>query len=281
MINNWINAAQEMDQQGSAYVIVTLIAVAGSTPRDNGSKMLVSADAIFDSIGGGHLEHKAIKFARKLITSGRSSQQIEHFQLGIHLDQCCGGNTDVLFECFAANDVNIMVFGAGHVAKALIPVLAALPCKITWVDSRESELIDNEINYSNVKKLRLDAPEKAVPTMPAQSYYIVLTHKHQMDFDITHQIINRADFQYFGLIGSKGKWQRFKNRFKQREVDWNQIERVNCPIGLSNVSGKLPGEVAVSIAAEIVEKYQLQQSTKIDKLDEENIESSALKLVGK
>ena len=127
---NWIKAAHHFSQEGDAYVIVTLIGVAGSTPRDSGTKMLIALEETFDSIGGGHLEHKAIKFAKKLLAEGKSCQHLEHFQLGIHHDQCCGGSANVLFECFAKRRVNIMVFGAGHVAEALIPILAALPCQI-------------------------------------------------------------------------------------------------------------------------------------------------------
>jgi xanthine dehydrogenase accessory factor len=258
---NWIKAAHHFSQEGDAYVIVTLIGVAGSTPRDSGTKMLIALEETFDSIGGGHLEHKAIKFAKKLLAEGKSCQHLEHFQLGIHLDQCCGGSANVLFECFAKRRVNIMVFGAGHVAEALIPILAALPCQISWVDSREEQFGTLADNLDNVNVIVSKCPEDEVAKMPEASYFIVLTHKHQMDFDISLEIIRREDYAYFGLIGSKGKWSRFQQRLLQREVTQKQLSRVNCPIGLKKVPGKMPMEVAISISAEIIEHYQMSSST--------------------
>ena len=196
-----------------------------------------------------------------MLAEGKPCQHLEHFQLGIHLDQCCGGSANVLFECFPRTRVNIMVFGAGHVAEALIPILASLPCQITWVDSREGQFGTLADNLDNVKVIVSKCPEVEVAEMPQASYFIVLTHKHQMDFDISLEIIRREDYAYFGLIGSKGKWNRFQQRLLQRDVTLEQLSRVNCPIGLDNVSGKIPMEVAVSISAEIIEHYQSSSLT--------------------
>lgn len=261
--SNWNSAAYQLSKQGQAYVLVTLVGVMGSTPRNSGTKMVISKNDIFDTIGGGHLEYQTIKHARNMLANGKDGQHLEHFQLGTNLGQCCGGNVSVLFECFADVGINIMLFGAGHVGKALVPILAQLPCQITWVDSRE-ELFPININdkadaYHNVQKLVSDTPELEVASMPENSYYIVMTHNHQMDFDISQAILKRGDFTYLGLIASDTKWRRFQQRYKHRDIDPQQIERMNCPIGLAQVGGKLPMEVAVSVAAEIINCYQTEQ----------------------
>ena len=268
MINNWSSASYKLSKQGQAYVLVTLVGVAGSTPRNSGTKMVISKGGVFDTIGGGHLEHKVIKYANKMLTDGKSAQHIEHFQLGSQLGQCCGGNASVLFECFAATGVNIMLFGAGHVGKALVPILAQLPCQVTWVDSRAEQFPANVGDYDNVAILISDAPESEVASMPQNSYFIVMTHNHQMDFDITQAILKRADFHYLGLIASATKWRRFQQRYKHRDIAPKQVARMNCPIGLSQVGGKLPIEVAVSISAEIIHTYQAQQA-KLAKQEQE------------
>jgi len=255
---DWITAAYELNRQGNAYVVATIIGISGSTPRNNGTKMVISQNEIFDTIGGGHLEHKVIKFANKLLIEGKTCQQLEHFQLGIHLDQCCGGSANVLFECFSANQVNIMLFGAGNVAQALIPILSSLPCQIKWVDNRKAQFGDACEQYKNVTKMVSQSPEDEVANMPKNSYYIVMTHKHQMDFDISKKIFERNDFKYFGLIGSKTKRRRFEQRFVQHGIDQQQLKRMICPIGMPQVSGKLPTEIAVSIAGEIISLYQQQ-----------------------
>ena len=259
MSNNWSRASYKLSKQGQAYVLVTLVGVVGSTPRNSGTKMVISKGGVFDTIGGGHLEHKVIKYANKMLTDGKSAQHIEHFQLGSQLGQCCGGNASVLFECFGATGVNIMLFGAGHVGKALVPILAQLPCQVTWVDSRAEQFPANIDDYDNVAMLVSDSPESEVDSMPENSYFIVMTHNHQMDFDITQAVLKRADFHYLGLIASATKWRRFQQRYKHRDIAPKQVARMNCPIGLSQVGGKLPIEVAVSISAEIIHTYQAQQ----------------------
>ena len=256
--NNWNSAIYHLSKQGCAYVLVTLVGVSGSTPRNSGTKMVISKDQIYDTIGGGHLEHKVIKYAQKLLHKGKNSQQLEHFQLGANLGQCCGGNASVLFESFADVGVNIMLFGAGHVGKALIPILAQLPCKITWVDSRESQFPVDVT--SHVNKVVSESPALEVANMPENSYYIVMTHNHQLDFDISQAILKRCDFSYLGLIASDTKWRRFQQRYKHRDIDPRQVARMSCPIGLSNVGGKLPMEVAVSVAAQLINVYQSQQA---------------------
>jgi xanthine dehydrogenase accessory factor len=218
--------------------------------------MVVSQNEIFDTIGGGHLEYKAIKQAKILLKENKDCQSIEHFQLGSQLGQCCGGNASILFECFAANTIHIAVFGAGHVGQALIPMLAGLPCHITWVDNRVEQFPANCEQYANVSKLVTDDPAAEVAAMPTNTLNVVMTHNHQLDFDISLAILKREDFHYLGLIASDTKWRRFQQRYKHREIEQTLVERMNCPIGLEQVVGKLPMEVAISIAGQIIESYQ-------------------------
>ncbi|GHE82927.1 xanthine dehydrogenase accessory protein XdhC [Thalassotalea profundi] len=260
---NWNQASLELAQKGKAYVLITIIGVSGSTPRNSGTKMVVTlnntAEIIsYDTIGGGHLEYKAIKHAQTLLMANKDCQTIEHFQLGSQLGQCCGGNASLLFECFATNAIHIAVFGAGHVGQALMPMLAGLPCRVTWLDNRESQFshhIQGSI-YANVTQLITDDPASEVASMPINTIYVVMTHNHQLDFDISLEILKREDFHYLGLIASDTKWRRFQQRYKHREISPSLVERMNCPIGLEQVVGKMPMEVAVSVAGKIIESYQ-------------------------
>lgn len=255
---HWVDAVKDLTNKGEAYVLVTLLGVRGSAPRDSGTKMVVSHQASFDTIGGGHLEHKATKIAQELLLKGESGQYIEHFPLGPKLGQCCGGATSVLFETFASNHINIMLFGAGHVGHAIAPMLAGLPVRLHWVDERE-ELFP-QTQYNNVEHVVSDCPADEVASMPPNSYYIVLTHNHQRDFEIASAILKRKDFAHLGLIGSDTKWKRFQQRFEHRGIEREMIDRITCPVGLSNVPGKLPMEVAVSIVGEIIGLYQAQKA---------------------
>lgn len=253
-MRSWIQAARELEQSGRPYTLITLLGSRGSTPRESGTKMLVSEDTTYCSIGGGHLEYKAIQIARDLLDSGEALQRIENFPLGPGLGQCCGGSTSVLFESFPGSKVNIMLFGAGHVGTALITILGQLPCRVEWVDSRKAQFPTSLPD--NVTALVSDSPEHELAHMPAGSYYIIMTHTHPLDYAITESVVKRGDARYVGLIGSVTKWRRFQMRFEHRGYSAADIASVHCPVGLESVPGKLPMEVATSIAGEIIALYQ-------------------------
>jgi xanthine dehydrogenase accessory factor len=253
-MNNWIEAARQFEDSGTPYVMVTLLGSRGSTPRDSGTKMVVTRNLECCTIGGGHLEYKAIAIAREMLDCGEAQQRIENFPLGARLGQCCGGSASVLFESFPGSGVNIMLFGAGHVGKALVNILGQLPCRVQWVDSREEQFPANP--PANVSTIVSDDPEHEVASMPPGSYYIVMTHNHPLDFAITEEVIRRQDARYVGLIGSETKWMRFQMRFEHRDYAAQDFAPVRCPVGLAAVPGKLPMEVATSIAAEIIAEYQ-------------------------
>jgi xanthine dehydrogenase accessory factor len=274
---NWNQASLNLDQQGKAYVLVTIIGVSGSTPRNSGTKMVVSQNEIFDTIGGGHLEYKAVKKAKAFLLENKDCQSIEHFELGSQLGQCCGGNATLLFECFAANTIHVAVFGAGHVGQALIPILAGLPCHVTWVDNRAEQFPLHCDQYSNVTKLISDEPASEIASMPSNTLYVVMTHNHQLDFDISLNVLKREDFHYLGLIASDTKWRRFQHRYKHREIKPSLVDKMNCPIGLEQVVGKMPMEVAVSVAGQIIESYQ----TLLPEHDSSNQNSSNSRLANK
>ena len=255
--HSWLQAATELEQGSETYVIITLLGAAGSTPRASGTKMVVSEHNIYATIGGGHLEFKAIKHARQLITQGETCQQVENFQLGASLGQCCGGQVLVLFEVFASDNMHLDIYGAGHVAQALIPMLGQLPIRVRWIDSR-ADLFPEHIP-SNVKKVVDEAPVDQVNNAVKNTASLILTHNHQLDFSLTQAIIKRADSLWLGVIGSETKAKKFQYRLSQRGFTDAQVQTMVCPVGLKEVSGKLPMEVAISIAGQLVELYQSVQ----------------------
>ncbi|OCR21875.1 molybdenum cofactor sulfurylase [Pseudomonas syringae] len=254
-MNNWISALAELQTQGEACVLVTIIEERGSTPRNAGSKMVVSVERIFDTIGGGHLEYKAMEIAREMLASGSQNTRLERFSLGASLGQCCGGVNVLLFEPMGQPQAHIAVFGAGHVGRALVPLLASLPCRVRWIDSREQEFPAQTPH--GVHKIVAEDPLDEIDALPGGSYCIVMTHNHQLDLELTAAILKRGDFAYFGLIGSKTKRVKFEHRLRDRGFDAALLQRMRCPMGLAEVKGKLPIEIAVSIAAEVIATYNV------------------------
>ncbi len=260
---SWISALAELQQQGEPCVLVTIIEEQGSTPRNSGSKMVVTAERIFETIGGGHLEYKAMELAREMLTSRTQQTRLERFSLGASLGQCCGGATVLLFEPMGQPQAHIALFGAGHVGRALIPLLASLPLKVRWIDSRDAEFPD--YIPSNVEKVLSDEVVDEVDEMPAGSYFIVMTHNHQLDLELTQAILARDDFAYYGLIGSRTKRVKFEHRLRERGFSAEQMQRMRCPMGLPEVKGKLPAEIAISIAGEIVAEYNAHFGQEVKK----------------
>ncbi|WP_431484035.1 xanthine dehydrogenase accessory protein XdhC [Pseudomonas solani] len=250
---SWISALAELQQRSEACVLVTIIEERGSTPRNSGSKMVVSDDRIYETIGGGHLEFKAMEIAREMLRTRTQDTRLERFSLGASLGQCCGGATVLLFEPMGQPQAHIALFGAGHVGRALVPLLASLPCKVRWIDSRENEF--PAFIPAGVERVVNDEVVDEVERMPVGSYFIVMTHNHQLDLELTAEILKRNDFAYYGLIGSKTKRVKFEHRLRDRGFATETVQRMRCPMGIAEVKGKLPAEIAISIAGEIIATY--------------------------
>ena len=253
MSHKWIRALAELDSQGTPGILITVIEERGSTPRNAGAKMVVTTDAQFDTIGGGHLEYKVIKLARQMLEDNQHEPRLERFSLGASLGQCCGGATTVLLEPMGTDVKEIAVFGAGHVGQALIPVLASLPCRIRWIDQRED--IFPEHIPQGVTKIVNEFPVDEVEDLPTNSYFIVMTHNHQLDQQLSEKILARDDFSYFGLIGSATKRKKFEHRLTAKGFSRKQLDKMTCPMGIPEVKGKLPAEIAVAVAAEFIALY--------------------------
>ncbi|NVZ77469.1 xanthine dehydrogenase accessory protein XdhC, partial [Pseudomonas gingeri] len=187
------------------------------------------------------------------LASGQQNTHLERFSLGASLGQCCGGVTVLLFEPMGQVQAEIAVFGAGHVGRALVPLLASLPCRVRWIDSREQEFPPQI--PSGVRKIISDEPVEEIDRLPAGSYCIVMTHNHPLDLELSAAILKRNDFAYFGLIGSKTKRVKFEHRLRERGYDNALLQRMRCPMGLAEVKGKLPVEIAISIAGEVIATY--------------------------
>jgi len=255
----WLNAAARLSADNQGFVMVTVLETRGSTPRDQQSRMVVTSNASYDSIGGGHLEFCAMKHARELLSQGRSGNERQHYTLGKDVLQCCGGQVELLYECFPACDFQVALFGAGHVGKALVRILADLPCRVTWLDSREDVLSASVAESgapANVTPRLVDNPPVAVEELPAGVWYLVMTHSHEMDFELVEAILTRGDFPYCGLIGSRSKSVKFRKRLSRIGFSDAELERLVSPVGMDLGGGKTPMEVAVSIAAQLLSQYR-------------------------
>ena len=256
-MTDWLSALSELAAAGRPAVLVTVLRAAGSTPREAGAKMVVSEDGLRGSVGGGNLELQALEVARGLLEAVRAGGDgggpvTREFALGPSLGQCCGGGVSLLFETVVPVRWHVAVFGAGHVGKALVKLLADLPCAVTWVDSREAEF-PRELP-PRVRRVVSDAPEDELAGLPGDADVVVMTHSHAVDQEIVEAALRRGARGFLGLIGSRTKRARFVQRFEARGIPAEAIARLTCPIGVPGVHGKLPAEIAVAVAAQLLQR---------------------------
>jgi len=157
-------------------------------------------------------------------------------------------------ERIVANDFNIVVFGNGHVGRALVQVLATLPCAITWIDQREHDF--PMVIPANTTVIACDKPEDEVIDAPPGSWFVVMTHSHALDFELSARILARDDFAYFGLIGSASKRAQFEKRLAARGSTSAAMARITCPIGIDAIRSKEPGAIAIAVAAELLQRRE-------------------------
>jgi len=147
-------------------------------------------------------------------------------------------------------DPALYLFGAGHVGQALVRCLDGLPFAVHWIDSRSA--VFPTVLPANVRAIETAAPAAIAAEAEADSLFLIMTHSHQLDFDILHAIMRRGDAGYVGLIGSATKRARFERRLLARGVSAARVEQLVCPIGLAGIGGKSPAEIAVATAAQLL-----------------------------
>ncbi len=249
-------------------VAVTVALARGSTPRETGTVMLVSANAIHGTIGGGQLEFMAIDHARRMLAEGTAEDGLE-LPLGPEIGQCCGGHVRLELNrvdsrlagrLIAQADIadrdrpHVFLFGAGHVGHALADAMTLLPVRTIVVDNREAELQ----GFDETVDTRLVAmPEATVREAPAGSAFVVLTHDHALDFLIVTEALKRHDAAYVGMIGSATKRALFERRLGERGFSGDVIAKLTCPIGLPMLKDKRPESIAASVAVQLLLRDQV------------------------
>ncbi len=247
----WLEALAAHARDGTPAVLVTLVEARGSAPREAGAKCVVSATAQADSIGGGTLEHRCVEIARALLADGVAEPALREFPLGPALGQCCGGHVRVLFEPMFAHAWPIALFGAGHVGQALIRLLADLPCRVRWIDPRADAFAENL--PAHIRAECNPVPETAAAGLAAGTSVLVMTHDHALDYRIVAACLGRDDLRFVGLIGSATKAARFRARLARDGLAQAALARLICPIGVPGAGGKLPAEIAISAAAQLLQ----------------------------
>ncbi|MCG8491506.1 MAG: xanthine dehydrogenase accessory protein XdhC [Sneathiellales bacterium] len=169
-----------------------------------------------------------------------------------------GGLHFSLIEPASLYDFHVTLFGAGHIGQALVNILKTLPCQIDWIDQRK-ELFPLDLPEQVMIKNELH-PSLYCDDIPKDSFVLVMTHDHQLDFKICEKVLKNSSFSFLGLIGSETKSTRFRKRLRRNGIEEKSINNLVCPIGLSDLGGKLPAEIAISVAADLLARKQILET---------------------
>ncbi|MGA0839881.1 MAG: xanthine dehydrogenase accessory protein XdhC [Pseudomonadales bacterium] len=246
---SWPLAVSRCAERGEPFVLATVLATSGSTPRSSGSKMVITASRTHDSIGGGQLEQLVIQRSREMLEEKHGGCEITHFPLAASAMQCCGGSMTVLLEALGMSALRLHIFGAGNVGRRVARLMRELDCSVTLIDARKEELAKAP---KNITVRQHDDPPALLPAIAPGDHVLVMTHDHLLDYQLVKGLLKQGH-GWTGLIGSETKWRRFRARLLADGLSEVRVNTVCCPVGRFPGSGKEPMAVAISIAAQLLE----------------------------
>lgn len=249
----------ELLTQETPCVSVTLVDVIGSAPQTVGARMLVTAAGLYaGTVGGGKIEMRCLALAQELLaqSEGPSTRYVE-WNLQTEIGMTCGGVVRLYFELHSPTRWQIAVFGAGHVAQALIPLLSSLRCSLRCYDARP-EWIAKLPPAPVLQAEAVADPAEQVARLPRSTFILSMTMGHAYDVPILEQVFRRRAedpeaFPFVGVIGSPAKAGAIRRDLRKRGISDEALTHLRCPVGLP-LGNNEPAEIAVSITAQLLQE---------------------------
>ena len=238
-----------LTREGAPYVLATVIESSGSSPRKPGAKMLVRHDGtILGTVGGGRVEADTIQAARESFRSGLP--ETLSFVLTKEHGFACGGSLGIYIEPHLAAH-RLVMFGAGHVGRAVTPLANECGFHVTVVDSREELANRREIPRADEILCRPEAEAFTRLTITPATSIIIATTGHELDFLVARGAL-KTEAGFIGLVGSRRKREALHEALAKERVPAQQAERIVSPVGIA-IGAETPAEIAVSIVAQLIQ----------------------------
>ena len=239
--------------EGDVGALATVVWVKGSTPRAEGSKMLIRHDgSIMGSVGGGCLEADVWQAAMKVIEE--ETPKVLNFDLTGREETpeglICGGTMQVFVEPITAQST-VYIFGAGHIGFAVSKIANMTGLRVVVIDDRPAYA--NKERFPDADEFHVDDPSSTVAKLKINkaSYLVIACRGHLEDQEVLAEAV-KTPARYIGLIGSKKKVKTVFANLKKQGLSQEDLDRVHAPIGLP-ITTESPEEIAVSIMAEIID----------------------------
>src|SRR5579885_284950 len=239
--------------QETPLVTVTVVDTVGSVPQDRGAKMIVTHDGLqFGTGGGGKGETKAIAEAQKMLSGEvRENTRFAQWNLAKDVGMTCGGIVKLYFESHNVRRWNIVVFGAGHVANALIHLLVHFDCSITCIDPR-AEWLEKLPRSPKLTTIQTNDMPSMVQSLPDDAYVILMSMGHSTDTPVLIEILRSRTFPYLGVIGSDAKANILRRDIAAAGLPPEAQRAFHCTIGIE-IGSNHPYEIALSVIAQLIQ----------------------------
>lgn len=237
-------------RRGEPFALATVVAHGGSSPRKAGTKMLVRSDgSTLGSVGGGRVEQETVSAARDALAD--SEPRTLGFTLTEEYGYACGGSMTLFVEPQGKRPLLVM-FGAGHVGRAVTALAHGCGFRVVVVDERPDWAVPALLPGSDevlclpmgevFSKLHLDS----------ESYVVIATPGHVHDFAAVRGCLS-TEAGFIGLLGSRRKKETLLKALKEEGFSDSQRERIVTPVGLS-IGAQTPEEIAVSIVGQLISR---------------------------
>lgn len=236
--------------EGRSAAFVTVISVDGSTPREAGAKMLVFEDgSIRGTVGGGNLEALSIKQALDCLKKGEGGKFVFDLTPEGNTGAICMGRMEIFMDIYKAA-VKLLIIGAGHVGIKIAEAACLVGYPYAVADDRAE--FANAERFPSASRIITEKPDKAVPAagINENTYVVIVTRGHALDRESLEEAM-KTPAAYIGMIGSAQKVKEVFRILGEKNVFPGKDQRVHAPVGL-DLGGKTPGEIAVSVMAEII-----------------------------
>ena len=253
--DSWVEKISKHFIDSEDFILATSVDNDRNSQLDK-QKFLLTQNQFYSSSNNKKFSKFVEDHSNKLLQNSQTSTLVE-------FEDETGLKSDVCLEKIASSELlPVAIFGAGHISRALMPILINLPIKLFWIDDRQDQFDKYQGDTSQLKIICDDIVE-SVSDLPDNVYCLVITYSHKIDFEVCEKMIIQNNFSYLGMIGSSIKGKKFRDRFIQKNYPEEVIKKFTCPIGAKQKFLKSPTAIAVTIAMDLINFIEDQKQLEV------------------
>jgi xanthine dehydrogenase accessory factor len=246
------NRIVQLLEEGKGFAVAEIVDIKGSVPQSADAKMIIYPDRSSEfTIGGGGFEARVIEDSINLLFNGEKRLLKKYNLTPEELEMPCEGEVTVAFEAHQSM-LKLLIFGGGHIGRMLGRLASETGLfHIIIVDDRQ-DYADPQRHPGVSRTIHTDEYyNEGIPQIDERTFIVLATRSFETDQQLLERFAN-VELAYLGMIGSEKRKKRVFDALEKKGVSVKPLERIHTPVGLP-IGGKSPGEIAVSILAELIQ----------------------------